>query len=199
MPVIIIIIIIIIPDQHQFIWCSVVEINKIMFLCPSTREEPSSTCPGVHNIPHRSMCKMLKHAIKIHVKLYTNYRYNKNMPLILDKVWCIDETTKWKVLGWSILPPPLKNIGPTYFFLVIFRRILRKLRLQTGLKIKLSISSSPNTKVSLQGAIPKQTLHNISFWSEKIIIFLKLSLRKFSWLYQNRTKWNKLEAVKITL
>ena len=35
------------------------EINKIMFLCSSS-EGSSSTCPGVHNVPHRSMCKMLK-------------------------------------------------------------------------------------------------------------------------------------------
>ena len=46
----------------------------------------------------------------------------------------------------------------------------------------------------MKSLIPKQILHNLFFWSDNIITFIKLNLRKFSWLYQNRTKWNKLEA-----
>ena len=51
----------------------------------------------------------------------------------------------------------------------------------------------------MKSPIPKQILRNIFFWSENIIIFIKLNLWKFSWLYQNRTIWNKLEEAKITL
>ena len=51
----------------------------------------------------------------------------------------------------------------------------------------------------MKSLIPKQLLHNIFFWSENIIIFIKLNLKKFIWLYQNRPKWNKLEAAKINI
>ena len=40
-------------------WGSVAEIDKIMFYVQTWSEESSSTHPGLHNVPHRSMCKML--------------------------------------------------------------------------------------------------------------------------------------------
>ena len=43
-----------------------------MFYVQTCGEESSSTCPGVHNVPHRSICKMLKSCHKIH-KEYAPY------------------------------------------------------------------------------------------------------------------------------
>ena len=50
------------PQISINLFGALVEIDKIMFYVQTCSEETASTCPGVHNVPHRSytMCKMLK-------------------------------------------------------------------------------------------------------------------------------------------
>ena len=84
------------------------------------------------------------------------------------------------IFGWAWYPPWHSSAPPGKKICVLFWISLRHRFIH-----------------EMKSLIPKQILHNLFFWSENIIIFLKLNFRKFSWLYQNRTKWNKLEEQKL--
>ena len=42
------------PQISINLFGALVEIDKIMFYVQTCNEETLSTCPGVHNVPHRS-------------------------------------------------------------------------------------------------------------------------------------------------